>query len=179
MAASEPRAPAKNGGPATAADVRVWRPSRKNSGPGGRVRNDHSAPFPHAARSAGDGLSVRRTPTARRLSLSAARYDERAVSPSRREEHGTFLGSDNQLSIFDEVARRVRGRGSRSFAIVGRDCRAAEKNRRPSFVWPEFPELDPMDQGDPQGTEPAVALAAGHSRILARHGSGWRRSCRG
>ena len=53
IAASEPRAPAKNQGPATAADLRVSRPSREDSGPGGRVRNERCTPFPHAARTAG------------------------------------------------------------------------------------------------------------------------------
>ena len=86
MAASEPRAPAKNQSTATAADVRVWRPSRKNSGPGGRIRNERCTPFPHAARTAGDGISVRRSPEAPWLSLSAAGNGERALSLPRWEE---------------------------------------------------------------------------------------------
>ena len=36
-----------------------------------------------------------------------------------------------------------------------------------------FQVVDHMEQGDPQSTEPTVALAAGHSRIFPRHGSEW------
>ncbi len=67
------------------------------------------------------------------------------------------------------VTARLNWRGGRS----------AKKSSVSSYVRPEFRAGSRMEQGNPERTEPTVAVAAEHSGTIPRHGSGWRRCCRG
>ena len=90
----------------------------------------------------------------------------REIPGGLNASHGGRMAAS--LHIEDEAAgQHVDRRRRRSFGLnwrdcrsaqVWRDCRSAEKNPVPLFVWPEFPAVGHMEQGNPQRTDPTVAL---------------------